>query len=173
MSELFRTEKMLAISDLDLSVKLSIFMEQIRGKIGVEMIYFRLLYDHGLRPSEPLNIKNWEIHAEDDIRLTMSKTLAVRKFSSEDLPAVFVECIRGQMDIFRPYNYQHMLRIYKTFSPLNGAVRKERLVQLYIFRHSKIKQLIRYGMNKETLNEKFAWMDGDTFAEYAYSKIYI
>lgn len=169
----FSTKGRSVIEDYALDVQLREFLGVMYNKRKLESSYFALLYLTGCRPSEPLDIRNWKYKDDENIILTMPKTKEIRKFEKHQIPAIFAEAIKAQLDIYGRFTYDHMLRCYKKYSTLAGAVRKERLIQLYAFRHNRVKQYINSGMKKEKIMKIFAWINPESYDAYANSRIYI
>lgn len=171
--ELFTTYDRQELTNDELNDKLLKFLENIANCSGVERVYFDLLYKIGLRPSEPLDINCWSRLDNSAFLLLQPKTDKYREIPSELVHPVFAAAIDDQVNIFLRHNYQFLLSLYKTFSPLNGAIRQNRLIQLYAFRHNRVKMYRDADTSINDICKLFAWEDPNVLWDYLYSKIFI
>lgn len=133
--------------------------------------YFTDLYNTGCRPSELLNVDNWQ-YSNDGYKLRMSKTGNERIFEPQCLSESMVRAVNCKSI---PYNgltyHQAVLEFQKYMLPF-PIFTENKQVELYLFRYNTVRRLFALGLERKFIMLLFNWESLSLVDRYLNTDLY-
>jgi len=160
------------ISDIELNVKLYDFLEKIK-KIDKRLhVVFWMLYKHGLRINEVLELDRWNLEKNNQFSIVTEKASEIRKINMAEVAGDYLVFLSNKWASNKVCSYDVAKDRFKKYFDTSLYYSDKKRICTHIFRHNYVKRLIRQGLTDKEVAILMGHKNEKNTLNYINSKIY-
>lgn len=160
------------LSDVELNIKLYDFLEKIK-KIDKRLhIVYSMLYKHGLRVNEVLELDRWTLDNNNQFNIVTEKSSEIRKINMAEVSSEYLVLLSNKMSSNRICSYDVAKDRFKKYFDTSLYYSDKKRICTHIFRHNYVKRLIRKGLTEREVAILMGHKNEKNTLNYINSKIY-